>query len=703
MAVVLGTVSSAFAVAELGVKAGSTLLKLRELWKEVQDVPEKIRHLMRQIGIYEPLLAEFDQYLEVDPVAAGGAVAMASSPGLVDVSMKGKASSYCREALTDLQDLVNDLSQGISSAERKKRGIGRVKVVLKKDDLNKFQSRLDRAFGLLQSAHIFQQSAKLDQQSAKLDQQLIHMEELRALANSQAPLVVQISQQVTMIGMDRRFPKDQDQSASVPTVISRKSLARKRTYHLPLRGSPFFGGIFTRSFKEDAPTARHTWVAQFRPPKWLCLKYWELLTQQTCAGWQINLTSFNMVPWESDVMEFARCNNWNGICELFREGRASPYDYDPDGGTLIESACFAGSFDVIVGLLQTEQAVTHSRLGSAILLYHQMDWKQIIEKDMQPLLDHGFFEWIAAEVAEFEPSDTGRRFLSDSAWYPPSNMGLFELHLQACLPYWDDLRPAHKKRMIQCSHDWPANHVRRLIRPGGDIQQEDMRKWTDDGISLLHWVIICFCYSEPRIFDHAAFRTDWQQLLTEVILAADNLHLLQDLNFRSRTEPFGDGGVPMTMLLCFFTAISRPVFYTTTQRIRPEARLNMLLAVLMSCGIDLDAYGRCEFGIWASQHGATHMETASCVKVLDFRWKLPRAKFRAVANSRRDVSYHRYARIIYCEDIVFAIHYGPRLEDWSIEFDRYRDWPLQFWNMVENPLQVEVMPGTWVDDNSDSD
>ncbi|KAJ4423386.1 hypothetical protein N0V82_001990 [Gnomoniopsis sp. IMI 355080] len=169
MAEILGTVSSAFAVAEVGVKAGNTLFKLRELWKEVQDVPEKIRDLMRQIEIYEPLLAELESYLVVDPLAAGGAVARASSPGLVDVSVKGKTSSYCREALADLQDLVNDLSKGISSAERKKRGIGRVKAVLKKDDLNKFQSRLDRAFGLLQSAHMVQQSAKLDHQSVQIE------------------------------------------------------------------------------------------------------------------------------------------------------------------------------------------------------------------------------------------------------------------------------------------------------------------------------------------------------------------------------------------------------------------------------------------------------------------------------------------------------------------------------------------------------
>lgn len=158
MAEILGTVSSAFAVAEVGVTVGSTLFKLRELWREVQDVPDKIQDLLAQIDIYGPLLADLDRQLQVCPLPG----AIVGTPSLFDTSVERKASSYCKEALSDLQDLVEELRSNISSAQRRKRGIAKFKVLLKKDDLNKFQGRLERAFWLLQFAHTTQQSAKLD-------------------------------------------------------------------------------------------------------------------------------------------------------------------------------------------------------------------------------------------------------------------------------------------------------------------------------------------------------------------------------------------------------------------------------------------------------------------------------------------------------------------------------------------------------------
>lgn len=175
MAEILGTVSSAIAVAEFGVTVGSTLFKLRKLWEEVQDVPEKIQDLMRQIEIHEPLLAEVEQYLQADPLT--GVVAGISGP--FDTSARRKISVYCRKALTDLQDLVNELSKEISSAQRKKRGIAKLKVVLRKDDLKKFHSRLESAFDLLRSVLTVQQSAQNAQRvEAKLEHQSIQIERL---------------------------------------------------------------------------------------------------------------------------------------------------------------------------------------------------------------------------------------------------------------------------------------------------------------------------------------------------------------------------------------------------------------------------------------------------------------------------------------------------------------------------------------------
>lgn len=164
MAELLGTISSALAVAEVGFKVGGTLLKLRELWKEVQYVPQKIQDIMGQIDIYEPLLTDIERHLNVHPMTGSDS----GTSALLSASIGTKTSSYCREAFNDLHDLAEDLSRQITSTQRSKRGIGKLKVLLKKDDLNKFQTRLERASWLLQLAHMSQQSAKLDYQSAQI-------------------------------------------------------------------------------------------------------------------------------------------------------------------------------------------------------------------------------------------------------------------------------------------------------------------------------------------------------------------------------------------------------------------------------------------------------------------------------------------------------------------------------------------------------
>lgn len=164
MAEILGTVSSAIAVAEVGLKVGGTLLKLRELWTEVQCVPQKIQDIMRQIDIYEPILADIERHLNAYPMTGSDS----GTSALLNASIGTKTSSYCREAFNDLQDLVEDLSRQITSTQRSKRGIGKLKVLLKKDDLKRFQTRLEQAACLLQLAHMSQQSAKLDYQSAQI-------------------------------------------------------------------------------------------------------------------------------------------------------------------------------------------------------------------------------------------------------------------------------------------------------------------------------------------------------------------------------------------------------------------------------------------------------------------------------------------------------------------------------------------------------
>lgn len=239
------------------------------------------------------------------------------------------------------------------------------------------------------------------------------------------------------------------------------------------------------------------------------------------------------------------------------------------------------------------------------------------------------------------------------------------------------------------SYSWTAERIRRLLDLEGPIQEKHIRAWEKEDISLLHWSIIWFSSSEPLVTSWRQKRnwTEWLKLLTEVISATDNLHLMKSYQWQ-KPRWKAQGNQPTTFLLCFFR-VARRVFNGCAQpRTRVESKLSLLLGVLKNCGVDLEEYGRREFEIWEHEHGAKHMRSVSCVKIVDWNWTMS-----------RHLGYTYGSNAGWTHELMVAIHYGPNPEDWFIEWDRNWDFAEVFWKMVENPLEVEVMPGSWNDDD----
>lgn len=148
MAEILGAVASGLAVAEVGLKVGGTVWKLKRLWQEVHEVPETIAYLMKEIEIIEPVLSEFEGNFNAQIIA------FPTESSAYNGAPTALSSAYCREALNDLRSLVEDLDRAVTSEKKRKRTVARIRVVLKEDTIKKFQGRLERATRLLQSAQV---------------------------------------------------------------------------------------------------------------------------------------------------------------------------------------------------------------------------------------------------------------------------------------------------------------------------------------------------------------------------------------------------------------------------------------------------------------------------------------------------------------------------------------------------------------------
>jgi len=146
MAETLAIVTGGLALAEVAIKAGGIVMKLRQLWSEIQDVPETISDLMEEMKVYDSLLADFEaDFAPGQPTL---------SPLLFNGDAARMSSSHCHLALAELRKVVDELSVEIASSRRRRRALAGVKVVLKKEKLKALQKRLKRAVRLLNSAQL---------------------------------------------------------------------------------------------------------------------------------------------------------------------------------------------------------------------------------------------------------------------------------------------------------------------------------------------------------------------------------------------------------------------------------------------------------------------------------------------------------------------------------------------------------------------
>lgn len=140
MAEVIGIIGSSIAVFQATKSLGSLVGSLSQLWREIRDVPERISTLLSDLEIEGEFVDAVKDELLTD--AEGGST-----------SLQQLVIRRCRDAHAELASLVEDLraETAVSSVKgsRRKGLVARTKVALKKDVLDKYERRLQKALGHL--------------------------------------------------------------------------------------------------------------------------------------------------------------------------------------------------------------------------------------------------------------------------------------------------------------------------------------------------------------------------------------------------------------------------------------------------------------------------------------------------------------------------------------------------------------------------
>jgi hypothetical protein len=144
----LGVVASGIAVTRGAQTLGQAVLFLSRLWREVKDVPETIQNALDELELAGKILAAIEAELECSVTSSW------SSPDATGdlTSIQCLTIQRCRQVHRDLSSLVDDLAADIASTRRRKRLLAKAQVVLKKDVLESYEKRLQKALRFLDCA-----------------------------------------------------------------------------------------------------------------------------------------------------------------------------------------------------------------------------------------------------------------------------------------------------------------------------------------------------------------------------------------------------------------------------------------------------------------------------------------------------------------------------------------------------------------------
>ncbi|EMT61481.1 hypothetical protein FOC4_g10014542 [Fusarium odoratissimum] len=98
-------------------------------------------------------------------------------------------------------------------------------------------------------------------------------------------------------------------------------------------------------------TTTGAWQAYLQLPSWLSSSVYELQSTPTGYGWTYNYRVYNLVSSKSDIIRKIKQGDRDGILELFGARKASPFDKDEYGQSLLYHAAKSKSLEICQLLL----------------------------------------------------------------------------------------------------------------------------------------------------------------------------------------------------------------------------------------------------------------------------------------------------------------------------------------------------------------
>ncbi|RYP06038.1 hypothetical protein DL764_003401 [Monosporascus ibericus] len=327
MAEALGVAASGISIAQVTSQVGVVVVKLKKFCDEVKDVPDDIADLLQQIDCLDPALWEAENSFE-----STGLPAMLWN----DAAAK-RSTTYCRNALKSLTEIVDEMAVQINHSKRLNRKVASMKVALRKDTLKKLEKRLENAVRMLTLAQQSYLTALTRIQPDIIVQKFTTL--VAHLQPSHARTSSGVIQPCDASDNDNPQAKQPSRSKAIQLKTSRERWRQQAAELSP------FGRFVASSFEGGCSLV-------LQAPWWLSQRSWEFQSYKANSGWRINLRTYSARPEESEVFKVAKNGVPHDLQRMFDMGLASPFDYDSAfGRTLLHVALQTNNLAIVLYLL----------------------------------------------------------------------------------------------------------------------------------------------------------------------------------------------------------------------------------------------------------------------------------------------------------------------------------------------------------------
>ncbi|KAF4810821.1 hypothetical protein CGCSCA5_v010340 [Colletotrichum siamense] len=636
MAEAIGIASSVIAITDVAFKAGSAYLKIIRLLDEMKQVPTELRLKADRVKFFEEFLFYADDNLSKNPLPSS-----AWSPTLLRDQL-----SRCHTILSDVSEMVDRTMAQITQPTSSRRRIALTKAIIRKDDLNALDMKLDEALQLYQLAQ---------------DQYVLAMITYSLVSKAQDPTKnVEVPDTV---------------NANQTKKFNSTSLSRK-THSVSYKPSIF--GRLHISFQ-----AGRSIHAVIQAPSWITSTVYSVLAQRATVGWQMNLRADEMVEYfDWELLKPIEDDNSQAMFKYLNEHTMSPFVHHQADKTVVQEAVRYGAVSIARVLLeQGLHALEMPNMnGESIprLLYDLGCNSDCDKGDQGPLLvqllgDNGLDDYFDDHDSLFDAAICGLPFMS------------FRALMERCAFDYQSLPVEEKLAQVRAiatsvvpgrAQAWGIEEILFLVSGGetpGLGLLEESKSYGED--SLIHTLAAGLVHCVAERWNSSEDRR-WRRVLGACFeLDPSGVQHLDKVWYGLDCGRDSVDATPLSGMLCNW--VCNGIHKKTKDRAPAVATVNALqlafrlwIDTLASAGKDLLKYGAGEKELHAQ--GNTFM----------FQ------RFAGGTHSRKR-SMMRFS--------ILGITYGPLPQHWRlwITNENY-DYAGEFWSMIES--QNIRVPGSWVED-----